>query len=72
MFARVFLLITCLGLALPAISQTGHPAKGSWSGNLNPFSAEDPVRVRMLIDAYQWRSFRHHQSGPQRSGNEQC
>ena len=40
MFARVFLLITCLGLALPAISQTGHPAKGSWSGNLNPFSAE--------------------------------
>lgn len=52
MFARVFLLITCLGLALPAISQTGHPAKGSWSGNLKPFSAEDPVRVRMLIDAF--------------------
>lgn len=52
MFARILLIIACLGLAAPAISQTGHPAKGSWSGDLTPFAASDPVRIRLLIDAW--------------------
>ena len=52
MFARIVLLITCLGLAVPAISQTGHPAKGSWSGNLTPFSSEGPDRIRLLIESW--------------------
>ena len=52
MLARIFLLITCLGLAIPAVSQTGHPAKGSWSGDMTPFANKEPVRVRLLIDAY--------------------
>ena len=51
MFARIFLLLACLGLALPALSQTGHPAKGSWSGDMIPFSASEPVRIRLLINA---------------------
>ena len=51
MFARIILLITCLGLAVPAISQTGHPAKGSWSGDLNSFTSAETVRIRLLVDA---------------------
>jgi hypothetical protein len=41
-----------MGLALPAMSQTGHPAKGSWSGNLIPFTTEGPERIRLLIEAW--------------------
>jgi hypothetical protein len=51
MLARIFILITCLGLALPAMSQTGHPAKGSWSGDMGP-NAADSSRIRLLIDAW--------------------
>jgi len=52
MLARIFILVTCIGLALPASSQTGHPAKGSWSGNLTPFTSEGTERIRLLIDAW--------------------
>ena len=52
MLARIFLLITCLGLAIPAVSQTGHPAKGSWSGNMTAFADKEPARIRLLIDAH--------------------
>ena len=51
MLTRILLLITCLGLALPAISQTGHPAKGSWSGNMTPFAESDSSRIRLLVNA---------------------
>jgi hypothetical protein len=51
MLARILILITCVGFALPAMSQTGHPAKGSWSGNLTSFSSAEPVRIRLLVDA---------------------
>jgi len=52
MFARIILLIACFGLAVPALSQTGHPAKGSWSGNLTPFTSEGPERIRLLIESW--------------------
>lgn len=51
MLARIFILITCIGLALPAMSQTGHPAKGSWSGDMGP-NAADSSRIRLLINAW--------------------
>ncbi|MDG2176856.1 MAG: hypothetical protein P8M72_12095 [Gammaproteobacteria bacterium] len=51
MLARILILITCVGFALPAMSQTGHPAKGSWSGDLTSFSSAEPVRIRLLLDA---------------------
>lgn len=51
MIKRILLLCTMLGLALPAPAQTGHPAAGSWSGNLIPLSADDSQRVRLLIEA---------------------
>lgn len=52
MLARFLLVISILGLAVPAMSQTGHPAKGSWSGDLTPFTEEGPERIRLLIDAW--------------------
>lgn len=52
MLARFLLVISILGLAIPAMSQTGHPAKGSWSGDLTPFTEEGPERIRLLIDAW--------------------
>ena len=56
MLSRIILLIAFfgmnMGMAVPALSQTGHPAKGSWSGNLTPFSANEPERIRLLIDAW--------------------
>jgi hypothetical protein len=52
MLARILLVLTCTIMSLPAISQTGHPAKGSWSGDLVPFTAEGPERIRLLIDAW--------------------
>ena len=51
MLARILILITCVGFALPAMSQTGHPAKGSWSGDLNSFTSAETVRIRLLVDA---------------------
>ena len=51
MLVRILLLITCVGLAFPAVSQTGHPAKGSWSGDLNSFTSAETVRIRLLVDA---------------------
>ena len=48
---RTLTLVCCLGLTIPAISQTGHPAKGSWSGEMGPNAAETS-RVRLLIDAW--------------------
>lgn len=36
----------CLGLALPAAAQVGHPAKGSWSGYWGPSEGE---RHRILL-----------------------
>jgi len=51
MLVRIILLLTCLGLTIPAVSQTGHPAKGSWSGEIGP-NAADSSRIRLLIDAW--------------------
>lgn len=50
MFARLLLLAACLGLSAVTLSQTGHPAKGSWSGDLA--AAGSSTRVRLLIDAW--------------------
>lgn len=52
MLARLFLLVAFIGMTLPAMSQTGHPAKGSWSGELTPFTADDSERIRLLIEAW--------------------
>ena len=51
MLARILLLVTCLGLTLPALSQTGHPATGSWSGDMGP-NAADSDRIRLLINQH--------------------
>jgi len=51
MLARIILLITCLVMAIPAMSQTGHPAKGSWSGDMGP-DAADSHRIRLLINQH--------------------
>ena len=52
MLNRILLLVVLIGMTLPVMSQTGHPAKGSWSGDLTPFSASEPERIRLLIDAW--------------------
>ena len=49
MFARFLMFIACLGLSATLLAQAGHPAKGSWSGNLTPASGA-PARIRLLID----------------------
>jgi hypothetical protein len=49
MFARIMLFFAALGLSATLAAQTGHPAKGSWSGELTPASAES-TRIRLLID----------------------
>lgn len=51
MLARLLLLAALLGLSAPMLAQTGHPAKGSWSGDLMT-SADDKTRVRLLINAW--------------------
>jgi hypothetical protein len=43
------LLLIGLAVALPAASQTGHPAKGSWSGYWGPDEA-DQRRMLLLLD----------------------
>jgi hypothetical protein len=50
MFARLLLLAAWLGLSAAALAQTGHPAKGSWSGDLAAAGAS--TRIRLLIDAW--------------------
>jgi len=50
MMARVLTFITCLGLSAVLFAQTGHPAKGSWSGLLT--SGSDTTRIRLLINAH--------------------
>ncbi|MGA0806907.1 MAG: hypothetical protein ACO3PV_10405, partial [Pseudohongiellaceae bacterium] len=47
MLARLLLLAAFLGLSAPMLAQTGHPAKGSWSGDL-VVGDSDKTRVRLL------------------------
>lgn len=49
MFARFLMFLACLGFSAILLAQTGHPAKGSWSGNLQPASGQT-ARIRLLID----------------------
>jgi len=51
MFARILMFIACLGLSAALVAQTGHPAKGSWSGNLVS-SMDETTRIRLLINAH--------------------
>jgi len=51
MFARLLMLIACLGLSATLLAQTGHPAKGSWSGDYGS-SASEMTRMRLLIDSH--------------------
>lgn len=51
MLVRVILLLICLVVSVPSMSQTGHPAKGSWAGFMGPHAA-DQTRLRILINAY--------------------
>jgi len=46
---RLSLLLAGLLAALPAVSQVGHPAKGSWSGYWGP-SDSDQRRMLLLLD----------------------
>jgi hypothetical protein len=45
-------LVAAMLIALPAVSQVGHPAKGSWSGYWGP-SEDDQRRMLLLLD---WRN----------------
>lgn len=49
MLSRFFMFAACLGLSAILFAQTGHPAKGSWSGELS--SGSETTRIRLLIDA---------------------
>lgn len=51
MLARFAMFIACLGLSAALLAQTGHPAKGSWSGELTS-STSETTRIRLLIDAW--------------------
>lgn len=51
MLARLFLFCALLGLSAVLPAQTSHPAKGSWSGDLES-SSDDTTRLRLLIDAW--------------------
>ena len=48
MFARLLMFFAALGLSATLVAQTGHPAKGSWSGQLT--SGSETQRIRLLID----------------------
>lgn len=50
MFGRFLMLIACLGLSATLWAQTGHPADGSWSGELTAGSTT--TRLRLLMDAF--------------------
>ena len=48
---RFIRLLALLALPLSALAQTGHPAKGSWAGFLDPVGSDLPdQRIRLLID----------------------
>jgi hypothetical protein len=49
MLSRFLMFIACLGLSALLFAQTGHPAKGSWSGELT--SGSETIRMRLLIEA---------------------
>jgi hypothetical protein len=64
---RITVLLAAFVVALPALSQVGHPAKGSWSGYWGP-NDDDQRRMLLLLD---WRD--NHLSGtinPGRNGVE--
>lgn len=50
MLARIFMLVAFLGLSATSFAQTGHPAKGSWSGDLQ--SGGNDTHMRLLIKAH--------------------
>jgi hypothetical protein len=50
--SRLACVVVCLALAGPALSQVGHPAKGSWSGYWGP-DANDKHRMLLILD---WRN----------------
>lgn len=47
MISRFLMFVACVGLSATLLAQTGHPAKGSWSGDL-----DETTRVRLLLDAW--------------------
>ena len=49
MLDRIIMFFVALGLSATLAAQTGHPAKGSWSGELKTASSET-TRLRLLID----------------------
>jgi len=49
MFAKLLLIITFILSCSPSFAQVGHPAKGSWSGEM--VSSEQTQRLRLLIGA---------------------
>ena len=53
-FARLLSLLVCLGFSATLLAQTGHPVKGSWSGELTPASAGNSgsaTHMRLLFNA---------------------
>ncbi len=50
MLARVFVLLACLMVSVPSMAQVGHPAKGSWSGDM--VTNGQNQRLRLLINAW--------------------
>lgn len=48
-FFRRSILLAGLAIAVPALSQVGHPAKGSWSGYWGPDN-DDQRRMLLLLD----------------------
>lgn len=46
---RLSILLAGLAAAVPAVSQVGHPAKGSWSGYWGP-SESDQRRMLLLLN----------------------
>lgn len=50
MLVRLLFFILGLGLSTATMAQTGHPAKGSWSGDLTPASGA-PIHMRLLLNA---------------------
>lgn len=46
---RLSILLAGLAVAVPAVSQVGHPAKGSWSGYWGP-SETDQRRMLLLLN----------------------
>ena len=47
---RVFCLLSCILLAVAALAQEGHPAKGTWVGYWGPTATENRVVIVMDYD----------------------